>query len=80
MSEQQKKPKTSKAHQRATNKYIAKSYDRIGLNVPKGCRAKIQEFAEKHGESVNNFINRLIIEAMQQEGEAYEWPPKNERE
>ena len=80
MSEQQKKPKTSKAHQRATNKYIAKSYERIGLNVPKGCRAKIQEFAAKDGESVNNFINRLIIEAMQQEGEAYEWPPKNERE
>ena len=72
--------KTSKAQQRATNKYNAKAYDRIALVVPKGARGQIKAFAESHGESVNNFINRLIIEAMQQEGEAYEWPPKNERE
>lgn len=77
---EEKKMKTSKAQQRATNKYNAKAYDRIALVVPKGAREQIKDFAAKHGESVNNFINRLIIEAMQKEGEAYEWPPKNERE
>lgn len=47
------------------NKYIAKAYDRINLTVPKGDKDKIKVFAERNGESVNGFINRLIAEAMQ---------------
>ena len=50
----------SKAHQRASNKWIAKAYDRINLTVPKGQKEVIQAAAEKHGESVNGFIWRLV--------------------
>lgn len=54
----------SKAQQRATNKYIAKAYDRINLTVTKGKRDIIQAHAEAHGESVNGFINRAIDQTM----------------
>lgn len=49
------------------NDYIAKTYDRINLTVPKGAKEEIKAYAEKNGESVNGFINRLIDEAMKQE-------------
>lgn len=62
---------TSKAQQKAQNKWIAKAYDRINLTVPKGRKEIIQAHAEAHGESVNGFINRAIGEAM---GEV---PPEN---
>ena len=55
---------TSKAQQNATNKWIAKAYDRINLTVPKGRKEEIQAFAAVTGESVNGFINRAIGEAM----------------
>ena len=54
----------SKAQQNATNKWIAKVYDRINLTVPKGRKEEIQAFAAQTGESVNGFINRAIGEAM----------------
>ena len=54
----------SKAQQSATNKWIAKAYDRINLTVPKGRKEEIQAFAAQTGESVNGFINRAIGEAM----------------
>lgn len=62
---------TSKAQQKAQNKWIAKAYDRINLTVPKGRKEEIQAFAAQTGESVNGFINRAIGEAM---GEV---PPEN---
>lgn len=55
---------SSKAQQRATNKYIAKAYDRINLTVAKGKKDTIQAHAEAHSESVNGFINRAIQETM----------------
>lgn len=58
----------SKAQQKATNKYIAKAYDRINLTVPKGKKDAIQAHAEAHSESVNGFINRAISEAMERDG------------
>lgn len=54
----------SKAHQRASNKWIAKAYDRINLTVPKGQKEAIQAHAAKYGESVNGFIGRAITETM----------------
>ena len=54
----------SKAQQNATNKWIAKVYDRINLTVPKGRKEEIQAFAAQTGESVNGFINRAIGEDM----------------
>ena len=50
------------------NKYIAKAYDRINLTVPKGKKETIQVHAKNRGESVNAFINRAIMEAMERDG------------
>mgnify|MGYP002511516773 CR=1 FL=1 len=57
----------SKAQQKATNKYIAKAYDRINLTVPKGKKDTIQTHAETQGESVNGFINRAIDHQISQD-------------
>ena len=46
------------------NDYIARTYDRINLTVPKGEKDKIKAFAESKGESVNGFVYRAILEAM----------------
>ena len=46
------------------NAFIAKAYDRINLTVPKGKKQEIREYAEKRGESVNGYINRIIEEDM----------------
>ena len=59
----------SKAQQTATNKWIAKAYDRINLTVEKGKRDIIKAHAAlKDGGSVNAFINRAIQEAMEKDG------------
>lgn len=63
---------TSKAQQKATNKWIAKTYDRINLTVPKGKQADIKAHAEQNGESVNGFINRAIDETMERDNAKYE--------
>ena len=42
------------------NDYIARTYDRINLTVPKGKKETIQTHAEARRESVNGFINRAI--------------------
>ena len=53
-----------KASTKAQNKYIAKTYDRINLTVPKGQKEVIQAHAQERGESVNGFISRAIQEQM----------------
>lgn len=58
-----------KASTKAQNKYIGKKYDRINLTVLKGMKEIIKEHAEKMDESVNGFINRAIIAAMQNDKE-----------
>lgn len=52
---------------RAKNKYNAKAYDRIALQVKKGRRDIIRAHAEAHGESLNGFVNRAIDETMQRD-------------
>lgn len=54
----------SKAHIKATNKWMAKAYDRVNLTMPKGKKEKIQAHAEARGESVNGFINRAVDTQM----------------
>lgn len=58
------KPKVSKKQQGHVNKYIANTYDRINLIVPKGQRDIIKSHAKSRGESVNGYIWRLIQEDM----------------
>lgn len=56
-----------KANQRAVNKYKKNNYDRIEITVPKGQRAVFQAYASTRGESVNGFIGRAILEAMERD-------------
>lgn len=49
------------------NRYIAKTYDRINLTVPKGEKEKIRLHAEAQGEKVNAFIQRAIKETMERD-------------
>lgn len=58
-------PSTTKAAQKAVNKYISKKYDRINLTVEKGKKDSIKEHADSFGESVNSFINRAINETIE---------------
>lgn len=53
--------KTSTASKR---KYNEKTYERIALVVPKGKKEIIKSAAEKHGQSLNSFINEAIDEKM----------------
>ena len=58
---------TTKAQQRAVDKYVKANYDRIEFKAPKGRKAEIKAHAEAHGESVNGFIGRAIDEAMERD-------------
>lgn len=42
------------------NDYIARTYDRINLLVPKGKKEIIQGYAKEKGISTNEFIQRAI--------------------
>lgn len=50
---------------KAKNKYNAENYERISLVVDKGQKEIIKAHAERNGESLNGFINRIIIEALE---------------
>lgn len=51
----------------AKNKYNAKTYDRIALQVKKGRRDELKAHAEQQGESLNGFINRAIEETVERD-------------
>ena len=56
--------KYSDAQKEATARYNKKTYDRININVKKGQRQVIKDFAEKQGKSLNRFICDLIEAEM----------------
>lgn len=50
------------------NDYIARTYDRINLTVPKGMKEELKLHADLFDEgSVNAFINRAIKEAIERD-------------
>ena len=51
------------------NDYIARTYDRVNLTLPKGSKEQIRAHALARGESVNGFIGRAIAETMRRDGE-----------
>lgn len=63
---------TSKAAQKAVNKYMRENYDRINLTMPKGQKELVKAHAEAHSESLNGFINRAITETMERDNSATE--------
>jgi hypothetical protein len=67
---------SSKAQQRATNKYIAKTYDRLNIVIPKGQKATVQTHADQAGESVNGYVNKAVLDRMGMS----DWPQEGEEE
>lgn len=53
---------------KANNKYNAKAYDRLAVQVYKGSREIIQNAAAKSGESTNAYIVEAIDRRMKSEG------------
>lgn len=51
---------TTKAGQRAVNKYVKNNYDRIIFTITKGKREVIKGFADAQGESVNSYIKQAV--------------------
>lgn len=58
---------TSKAAQRAVNKYMKENYDRVNLTMPKGKKEDVQAHATRQGLSVNAYINAAIDEKMERD-------------
>lgn len=59
--------KSGKTSNESKAKYNAKTYDRIGVSVPKGRKAVIQAIADEQGLSINAYINSLIRAAISKE-------------
>ena len=57
----------SKSQQKAVHKYVKANYDRMELTVPKGQKDTIKAHAATLGESVNGFVSRVIMEAMERD-------------
>lgn len=58
---------TTKAGQKAVNKYMRENYDRVNLTMPKGRKDEIKAHADTRGESLNAFINRAIDSQIQRD-------------
>lgn len=58
-------PIKSDAQRKAVAKYNAANYDRIELRVEKGKKDIIKAHADLMGETVNGFVNRAIVETME---------------
>lgn len=59
---------TTKAQQKAVNKYVRKNYERVLVTFKqKGKKAEIKSHADAQKESVNSFINRAIDETMERD-------------
>lgn len=52
---------TTKAGQKAVNKYVKNNYDRINFTISKGGKDILKEYADKHSESVNTYIKKAVI-------------------
>ena len=66
MKRKENQPKANTAEYK--NKWIAETYDRINLTVPKGQKDVIKAHAEKYDKgSINGFVNRAINETMERD-------------
>lgn len=59
------------------NDFIANTYDRVNLTIPKGTKSIMQAYAKSKGMSLNAFINKLIADEM---GEALTVPQEQNQE
>ena len=58
---------TTKAGQRAVNKYVKNNYDRINFTISKGKKEVLQEIADAQGESVNSYIKKAVSARIKNE-------------
>ncbi len=49
------------------NKWQAENCERISLVVKKGRKQSIKDFAAKHGDTLNGFINKAIDEKIERD-------------
>ena len=49
---------------KVTNRYIAKTYDRLNLIIPMGRKADCDAYASAHGTSLNGLVNELLREKL----------------
>ena len=49
------------------NKYNIEHYDRVGTVLPKGSRERLRQKAGEMGLSVNAYIKKIILEALDEE-------------
>ena len=57
--------KTTKAQQKAVQKYVGNNYDRVVLTMPKGTRAEIKAAAEAAEKSMNTYIMDAVYAQME---------------
>lgn len=57
----------SEAMARASKKYEQEKIDRVAFRVPKGKRELIMNHAACCGESMNEFLNRAVDEAIKRD-------------
>ena len=57
-----------KSNKKWNDENLNKIYDHVHLVLPKGEKEKIKAHAEKNGESLNGYINRLIEQDMNTPG------------
>jgi len=62
-------PKTSEAMRKAINKNQIEKVEEIKIRVPKGKKAKIQEYAKSQGKSLNKYVTELIFNDMPESDE-----------
>lgn len=55
----------SEARKNANKNWDSKHLDRISIALPKGSKDALKAHAESHGESVNAFIKRAIMEVTE---------------
>lgn len=55
---------TTKAGQKAVNKYVKNNYDRINFTISKGGKDFLKEVADKKGESVNGYIKKAVTDRI----------------
>ncbi len=59
--------KYTEAQKRAYKKYIG-STDEIRFRVPKGRKDEIKAYAEARGETIGRFIDTIVTEAIEKNG------------
>jgi uncharacterized protein (DUF1778 family) len=59
---------TTKAGQKAVNKYVKNNYDRINVTFQKGRKEVLKQAAESQVTSVNGYITGLVDKQLKKDG------------